>query len=129
MKKYLKAKCSVCGGKKFVLEDNIPEKFSVQTRENELDMDSYVCKKCQKEIESKRMNHCKYCNKDFKPSVEYDYTDICQKCYNFIMNKYEPIGLIKKIFETIPYDDGHLEWNDIAEIRYKIYKLLKDKNL
>jgi len=127
MEKYYKIKCKECGEFKIASVDDIPEKFDIHDEykdDEKLDEDNYICKKCRKEIEAKRMNHCNYCNKDFKPSNDEDYADICQECYGFIMNEYKPTGVIKKIFEVLPCEDGFLEWKDIAEIKYNVYKLL-----
>ena len=128
MEKYYKIKCKECGEFRMAGVDDIPEKFDIHDEyegDEKFDEDNYICKKCQKEIESKRMNHCNYCDKNFKPSEKGDYADICQKCYDFIMNEYKPTGMIKKIFEILPCDDECLDWKDVAEMRYGIYKLLK----
>lgn len=128
MEKYFKLKCKECGKYQIVEENNAPTKYDAYLKRI-IDEENYICKKCEKIIEAKRMNYCEYCKKEFKPSDEEDYSDICQECYTFIMNEYEPTGVIKKIFEIIPSEDEFIEWSDIAKMRYGIYKLLNKKLL
>lgn len=125
---YRKIKCSNCKKPRMLSEEDcyMFERFNGINNPPRYDFSKFLCKKCEKEIESKRQNTCKICNKQFKPEHEEDYKEICYDCYDFITNDYKPDGLLKEIFDLLPssYGDSSVSEDELAILKYNLYNLI-----